>query len=133
MISGAELAQRFVLCLDVLSSAAWQDAVACWEAFDEAARDTATRALVGALTSEQLHGSAMFLAHNVEEHVFEHWSLAGYQGLELIQMGDRTVTVASQAAFAILVREALDPTHFQVLYAPFAAVMPIDELERASA
>jgi len=129
--ASAELAQRFVIRLDVVPSRHWMEVVASWEAADEAERAAATEALLAALNNAQLHGAAIFLAHAVEEHVFDHWSLAGYRGRELVEIADRTITLASQAAFALLAREALAHAHFDVLYAPFAEVLPLAELERA--
>lgn len=130
MTAPAELARRFVFRLDLVPTPGWMEAVEHWEQADEVLRATATQALLSALNAGQLHGAAILLAHTVEEHVVEHWSVAGYRGLALMQIADRSVTVASQAAFALLTREALQRAHFDALYGPFAEVLPLAELER---
>lgn len=128
-LSAADLAHRFATRLELLPSARWIRAIECWEESDETARAAATQALLAALSGARLHGAAILLTHTVEAQVVEHWSLAGYRGPELIELADRAVTVASQAAFAILTRDAIGPAHFAVLYAPFAETVPVGELE----
>jgi hypothetical protein len=143
---GRNAARRFVGRLAQLDPEAVYTSVQTWrEAMREelgawfAAEETVGRAVVASGRHEE---QRPLLMHVAEAFAYGVWYGAGYGGRARLTLGEHAPELrvrateasgqylATLAMLALLVRDHLEPAEFEILYRPFAALIPADELVR---
>jgi len=72
----------------------------------------------------------ILLRHMADLFLREPWFTAAQPGARIRAAEPAGQYVATLAMLAVLVRDRLDPQEFELLYRPFASVVPVSELER---
>ncbi len=144
--AGRGAARKFVGRLAQLDPEAVYASVQTWrEAMREdlgawfAAEEAVARAVVASGRHDE---QRPLLMHVAEAFAYGVWYGAGYGGRARLTLGESAPELrvrateasgqylATVAMLALLVRDHLEPEAFEVLYRPFAALIPVDELRR---
>ena len=125
------LVGRFLDRLGRAPTLHWLDAVTRWSDTDESSGAMALRGLSVALDRSDMHDVAARVASRVQECARSvTWSGHAVDPVVERELIERASSVATQAAWALVLRGMLDEWYVGILYAPWSQYVPLFALER---